>query len=115
MIDEEWARCVPWLQAALDRGGTQGFSLDEVKQRVLEGRAHFWPGHTSAGVSEITGGLHLWLFGGERKEMWAMERAVSDWARDHGLSRVTIKGRKGWERVLAPIGYRPETLLVKDL
>lgn len=115
MSDQEWARCAPWLQASLDRGGTQGFSLDEVKRRVAEGRAHFWPGHNSAGVSEVTQDFHIWLFGGELSEMWAMERAVSDWSRSHGLSRVTIKGRKGWGRVMAPLGYRQETLLVKDL
>lgn len=115
MIDQEWARCAPWLQAALDRGGTQGFTLDEVRQRVAEERALFWPGERSAGVSEVTRDFHIWLFGGDLKEMWAMERAVSGWARDRGLSRVTIKGRKGWERVLAPIGYRAETLLIKDL
>lgn len=115
MRPDEWGRCAPWLKAALDRGGTQGFTLDEVKQRVAEGRALFWPGHNSAGVSEVTRDFHIWLFGGELSEMWAMERDVSDWARAHGLSRVTIKGRKGWERVLAPLGYRPQTLLVKEL
>lgn len=114
-FEEDWSRCAPWLQRALDRGGTQGFALDEVRRRVTEGGAHFWPGQRSAGVSEVTRDFHIWLFGGELTEMWAMERAVSDWSRANGLSRVTIKGRKGWERVLAPIGYRAETLLVKDL
>lgn len=116
MFEADWARAAPHLQAALDRGGREGFTLDEVKQRVLEQRALFWPGRDSAGVSEVTPpAFHIWLFGGARSEMWAMERAVSDWARGEGLARVTIKGRRGWERVLAPLGYRKETLLVKEL
>lgn len=99
----------------MDRGGTQGFTLGEVRQRVAEERALFWPGERSAGISEVTRDFHIWLFGGELSEMYAMERAVSDWARANGCGRVTIAGRKGWERVMAPLGYRTKTLLVKDL
>lgn len=115
MIDEEWDRCSPWLRTALERGGTEGFSLSDARAAVDEGRAQFWPGHESAGVSEVTRDFHIWLFGGRLSEMWAMERAVSDWARAQGCSRITIKGRKGWERVMAPLGYRAKTVLVKDL
>lgn len=115
MIEEEWARAVPILQGALERGGTQGFSLAEVREAVEAGRAQFWPGRRSAGVSEVTRDFHIWLFGGQLSEMWAMERAVSEWARAQGCGRITIKGRKGWERVMAPLGYRTKTLLVKDL
>jgi hypothetical protein len=114
VIDQEWARCAPWLQAALDKGD-ETFSLSDVRKLVDEGRAQFWPGRESAGVSDVVPDFHIWLFGGRLSEMWAMERACSDWARAQGCRRVTIKGRPGWSRVLKPLGYREETALVKDL
>jgi hypothetical protein len=112
--DAEWARCSPWLQGALNRG-TEDFSLSDIRGFVERGQAQFWPGRESAGIADITPDFHIWLFGGSLKEMPAMEAACAEWARANGCRRMTIAGRKGWERVMAPLGYRAKTVLVKDL
>lgn len=41
-FDQEWDRCGPWLQAALDHAGNL-FTLDDVKQAVIKGKAIFYP------------------------------------------------------------------------
>jgi hypothetical protein len=31
---------------------------------------------------------------------------IEDWARENGASEVTVTGRLGWKRLLAPSGYK---------
>jgi hypothetical protein len=35
-----------------------------------------------------------------------MEPAIVEWAKSVGCTRVAQTGRRGWGRVLAPLGYR---------
>ena len=51
-FEQEWIRCSPWLQAALDHAGNM-FTLDDVKQAVLDGQAMFLPGLEAAVIAEI--------------------------------------------------------------
>lgn len=110
-FDEEWARCAPWLEAALARDG--GHSLEEARAEAISGASLFWPGRRSAAITEMTRGLHVWAAGGDLGELLEMEAAASAWARANGFDRMSLTGRKGWDRVLAARGYRlaPRTLL----
>lgn len=110
--DVAWNRCRPYVEAALTRaGGTHG--LGDVARLIEQGRAHFWPGRRCAVVTEFYDyprlrACNLWLLGGDLKELLAMRPAIEAWARAEGCSRILGGGpRRGWARVLEPLGYRP--------
>ena len=106
-----WARCAPYVEAALERaGGTH--DIDDVARLIGEGRAHFWPGRRCAVVTEFYDyprlkACNLWLLGGDLRELLELRPRIEDWARAQGCTRILGGGpRRGWERVLAPVGYR---------
>jgi hypothetical protein len=108
-LADEFARCRPWLARAVQGPKT----IEDAQAAVLEGRALLWPGAKSAAVTEFNKDLHIWLAGGDLGELKRMEQSAEAHAREWGCDRMTIIGRKGWERALP--GYRRVTLLVKDL
>ena len=105
----EWARCAPWLEAALaEADGSH--SLEDVKAAVLAGEADFWPGKRAAMVTEIITFprrrvLNFWLAGGDLAELRdELRPRVEELARKHGCQAAHVAGRQGWARAL---GYRP--------
>jgi hypothetical protein len=109
-LDHEWARCGYWLKRGMARSD-EGHTLTMARAEVDAGKTLFWPGKHSAALTETTRDMHIWAAGGDLKELIEMERACCDWSRAQGFDRMTIEGRRGWERALP--GYR--MLLVKDL
>lgn len=87
--------------------------MDRVLSALERHDAHLWPGERSAAVCEPVKAYHVWLAGGDLRELLSMERAASEWATAQGFDRMTIRGRPGWARVLP--GYQRETMLVKRL
>lgn len=120
-FETEWARCAPWLAAALDHaGGTHG--LDDVKAAVERDEARFWPGLRAALVAVIEADpgdrrLLIWLAGGEREELeTAILPLAEAWGRDSGCRRALVIGRDGWARTLKSKGYAPlARIIAKDL
>jgi hypothetical protein len=119
---DDWERCAPWLQAALDAGGARTHSLADVEALVRARDAVFWPGRRSALVTleqahPKAKALHLWLFGGDLDECLNIFRpAWERYARASGCDLITITGRAGWERTLKQFGYRPlARLFAKDI
>lgn len=117
---EEWERCSPWLQAALDYCPTH--SLDDVLVEIASGEAMFWPGKAAAMVTQVVQHPQLkvcsfWLAGGDLDELVnKMRPEVEDWARSQGCERMITPGRFGWARVLKPEGYEPLWAIIsKDL
>ncbi len=110
-FEDEWRRCARFLEPALD----EGWTLERLKAECAQGRAALWPGRRSAAVSELNTRFHIWAAGGELDELLAMERAAEAHARAWGCDQMSLDGRKGWARVLAPKGYRRIEMLVKDL
>jgi hypothetical protein len=111
---EAWARCSPYLERALARTG-DGETLPMVEQAITEERAWFWPTAKSAAVMQITKDCHFWLAGGDLGDLLSHYAEAERWAAQHGCDRMTLRGRPGWQRTLAPLGFRPLTYLVKDL
>ncbi len=118
---DDWARCAPWLEAALDHaGGTH--ALEDVRALVLTGAARFWAGRDAALVAIVEDDprarrLLIWLAGGARAELESelLPRAEG-WGRARGCRRALIIGRPGWERSLKTKGYAPlARLIAKDL
>lgn len=115
-LDAEWERCRPYLEAALRRGGRHsGDNIEAVKADVYSGRAHLWPGRESAVVTCFSRDLHFWLAGGSLPELIKGHADAEHFARLNGCERMTMIGRPGWERVMAPLGYKPLVVLAKDL
>lgn len=109
---EEWARCRPWIEAALEYAlGTH--TIEDVWALVLAGQAHFWPGRNAAVVTEFhpfprLKALHFWLCGGDLTELTQeMRPAIEAWGALNGCTRFTTAGREGWQRVMARHGYQP--------
>jgi hypothetical protein len=108
-FEDEWERCRPWLEGALEHcGGTH--SLDDVRRCVEQRSARFWAGREAAMVTEIVtypqfSTLNFWLAGGDLGELRDELRPQAEaYARDLGCRYATIVGRAGWAKAL---GYRP--------
>ncbi len=120
-FDEDWARCAPWLDAALAHAG-RTHSLADVYALVALGEARFWPGRNCALVAAIERDprelrLLIWLAGGDRDELEAELLPMAEtWGRAAGCRRAVVIGRAGWERALKTKGYAPlARLIAKEL
>jgi hypothetical protein len=109
----EWERCRPWIEAALVHAeGTH--RIEDIADGIASGRFQFWPGKNCAAVTEIIvyprlTALNFFLLGGDLTELLhEMEPAICKWGKAMGCSRVIGAGRKGFERVLRPLGYEPK-------
>lgn len=103
------------MQAALDKSPS-GFTIRDVLDRIAQGRALLWTNRKSAAVTHTESTLVCWLAGGDRNELLEMLEQAEALAREQGLEGVcVIDGRKGWERVLSPLGYEKQTVLFKKV
>ena len=117
----ELNRCRQWIEDALEySGGTHSF--DDIAAGVLAKKFQLWPNHNSAVVTEIvvypnTKNLHFFLAGGNLDELKMMRPYIEQWGKSIGCTRVTLAGRKGWERTfLKDEGYEPKWfVLSKEL
>ena len=121
MTDEDWARCGPWLDAALAHAG-RTHALADVRAMVDAGAAQAWAGARSAMVTVVEDDprerrLLIWLAGGDLGELVERLRPAAEaWARSQGCRRALVIGRAGWERALAPKGYAPlARIIAKEL
>jgi hypothetical protein len=103
-FDQEWERCSPWVQAALDHAGNL-FTLEDVKKAVIKGEAIFLPGLEAVVIAEIRVYpqkriYNCWLAGGNLEELkLAFAPAIRRYAKRAGCDAITIQGRPGWQRV----------------
>jgi len=106
------------IQKALEFGGT-AYTIEDVEQMITEGKAQMWPNGDSVIVTEViqyprAKHLHLFLAGGSLEELDALLPEVLEWGKAQGCDRVTLSGRRGWERsFLADQGWKP-TLIVME-
>jgi hypothetical protein len=117
----ELVRCRKWIEDALEyAGGTHTFA--DIAEGVLAGRFQLWYNQNSAVVTEIVvypqlKDLHFFLAGGNLDELKQMRPIIEQWGKSVGCSRVSLAGRKGWERTfLKDAGYEPQWfVLAKEL
>lgn len=109
----EWDRCSRWIEQALEYSGDL-YSIDDIKQFVLDGEAVFWPGEECAIVTQFWDfprkrALNFWLAGAEINqsglaELKKMHDNIRAWGKLNGCTLSFITGRPGWVREL---GYKP--------
>lgn len=115
MITLEEAR--PFLQKALDLAGNT-HTLEDVGAMIEAGRLQWWPGVTSAIITEIIEypqqkALHFFLAGGNLAELEVMYPAVEEWGRQQGCTAASTSGRPGWERTfLKREGWKARTVVM---
>ena len=119
--EEEFERLRHHMAAALEySGGTH--KVEDIAEGIRRGQFQLWPGKNSVVVTEIIvypqlKDLHYFLAGGDLDELRLMRPIIESWGKEIGCSRVSLAGRKGWERTfLKGEGYEPKWfILCKDL
>lgn len=103
MIDE-LMRCRGWIEAAMEHGtGTHIF--EDIVVAVIQGRMQLWSTPNACAITEIVlyprkKVLHVFLAGGDMKEILPRIEDVAQWGASQGCTAMTMAGRKGWKRVL---------------
>lgn len=111
-----WELLRPWLQRAL-RYAPAWVTEEEVRGAVQSGEASVaiarsgerWEVVLVLEVREYPSGrrlAHVWLLSGRRGALRAARPVVEEyldrWSRAHGCDTITLEGRRGWGRALAP-------------
>lgn len=106
----QWVRFRDQFAEAMGDGF---WTVEDLEQKIAHKRAFFFPGKSAAIVSEISrypGGelvmQFLWAVG-DIAELVTMAPGIEAIARMQGCTSMLVEGRKAWERVLAPQGYKP--------
>jgi hypothetical protein len=119
-IREQFARCRPWIQAALDRCPIKSHTAEHVLETLERGEAQIWPSPNSCVVATISTyptGLktfNVWLGGGDLKELMVLCEQTQVYAKSIGCDLATITGRKGWLKAI-PGTREAVTTLIKEL
>jgi hypothetical protein len=119
--EEEFERLRHHVVAALEYSGGS-HAVEDIADGIRRGRFQLWPGADSVIVTEIIvypqlKDLHFFLAGGDLDELRLMQPLIESWGKDMGCSRVSLAGRRGWERTfLRDRGYEPKWFVMcKDL
>lgn len=95
----EWARCRPWIEAAIKPGGL--YTIEYIEAEITKGEMHFWPGKHCAAVTEfltypLRKVLNVFVGSGDRgkalRELLHLEADIIEWGKSAGCSRVMFFG-----------------------
>jgi hypothetical protein len=110
------------VQSALDRQVGEGFTFQDVFDRIKEEKALFFWNKTSCAVIEIRHypgetTLHIFLGAGTTDGLLELYDVVSEWGgRVLKATKMTTLCRKGFKRTLAKHGWaEPQVWLVKKI
>ena len=109
------------IAAALEH--SQGsHTVDDVLNGVESGEFQLWPGEGSTVVTQIIKFprkkvLHVFLAGGNQKELKEMDPYVVQWAKEQGCTAITFTGRMGWARSqMRELGFEvTHVMMSKDI
>lgn len=116
-----WTTALPFIEKALARSPGD-YTPEDVFGQIRIRFAQLWPGKKSAAVTRLHDYdgkkvLRIWLAAGDMSELVnQMLPASEEWALSQGLDAIEVEGRKGWTRVLAPLGFKEvDGVLTKEL
>lgn len=117
----EFARCAPWIAAALEHS-IGGWTLDDVREGLASGQLTLWPGERSCHVTQFATYprgkvVEVVASGGDLEELVGVLRPkIETWAKAQGCAAAFVIGRSGWTRAIKNSGYEPlYTVLAKEL
>lgn len=105
------------IDAALKySGGTHLF--EDVVAAIASGHMQVWANGETVAVTEVLcyprkKVLHVFLAGGNRKELFEMLESAWAWGQSIGCTGMTLAGRKGWMKLMGKFGFTP-TLYVME-
>lgn len=122
-----WPHVREWCLEALNRGGAL-IGIDDLKKGVADRTMQMWVTRENGKLlavvlTEIVAWpqgqvLSAFVIGGTDMHKWlpAFDDTLSRYAREHGCKFLSGGGRKGWERVLKPLGWdSPSATYLKRL
>lgn len=120
----EWARCRPWIEAAL--AVNPFYSIEWVEEQIASGEMTFWAGPHAAAVTEFINypngkALNMFAVGGESNQamdelLRTFEPSLATWAKLAGCKWMIGFAREGWAPSAKALGYRRLwTSFVKEL
>ena len=100
MKPDGWHKVKDHIQASLDVMD-QGFTLDDVLQKVNDGKAQWHIHNDCVLVTNVIDSPRgdvctIWLSGGNMHAVKEAEKHVAKWAGDIGCTEMRYMGRKGW-------------------
>lgn len=97
------------LERVNSRFPAQAIPLDRLEDEVVAGNIQVFPvGDSSVYVCELLGDVaHIMAAAGDLRELLEAEPFVCKWYREHGATEIVLRGRCGWRRTLADMGWRP--------
>lgn len=110
-LSPDWLRCRGWIVASAAFSPLAD-SIEQIEEKLGDGRLQFWPGEASAAVTEIAmfGGRKALIVrygGGDLDELLEkIEPALCAVARSIGCTLIMSEGRMGWKRAAEANGYR---------
>ena len=118
-LAEEFFRCWPWLEKALNlTGGTH--TQRDIFDGLWTGDFQLWPSENAAALTEVVTypqmkTARIFLAGGDLDELKITHEKIERWALNEiNAQRLEICGRDGWLRALD--GYTKIcTVVAKDL
>lgn len=103
------------IQSALDLD-VHGNTLDDIRERVLDGRMQLWTGPGFVGVTEVVDYprmkvLVVYLAAGTKDAVvGAYESKIRPFAQAIGANAVEVCGREGWARELKKFGFQQSSV-----
>jgi len=96
------------LQSALTKSGDRD-DIYDVLYDLASGHAQLWETTNATVVTQVADHstyrcLNVWLAGGDLDEILSLLDQAEEWALSHGCDTIEVTGRRGWKRVLAPLG-----------
>lgn len=117
-IKDVLPKVLPWLEKTLSERGYANWTLEGLVDDLQAGRKQLWGAHQEGHYlfavtqvwTELTGPhVDICLAGGSLDPEYAILNhlvVIEQWAKNINAKSMTISGRKGWEKLLIPYGYR---------
>jgi hypothetical protein len=106
-LHAQWERFKPQFAEAM---AETPYAIDELERSIGQGRTLFFPGKNAAITAEraVYGNetfLQCTWCVGDSDEILALAPGVEAMGRLLGCTSMLVEGRRGWEKVLKPLGY----------
>lgn len=124
VVDTFWDKALPLFSKAFKYASVK-IDPEDVRQDVAVGNQTLWVvfedtpdnmiGAFTIRVKSYPAGLALCgeHLGGERLDEWAdnLFGVMEEYARDLGIKNLELIGRRGWEKILKPKGWKADLVI----
>lgn len=92
---------------------------EDVAAAVAQGRMQAWTRGESLVVTEVlefprARALNIFLAVGDMADVLSLIPEMAAFGREHGCEKMRMQGRRGWARVLPPLGWREEKQVIYE-